>query len=43
MVVPDALSRLSTKLHSKSRLKEEKQAFVGMVLLGLNEEELIHL
>ncbi|ERF74441.1 hypothetical protein EPUS_09486 [Endocarpon pusillum Z07020] len=41
MVVPDALSRLSMKLHSQKELQQpEEKAFLGVVLLGLNEGEL---
>ena len=40
MVVPDALSRLSVKLHNQRELEEEKQAFAGVVLPGLDDAEL---
>lgn len=40
MVVPDALSRLSTKLHSQRQPPEEEQGFCGVVLLGLDGAEL---
>lgn len=41
MVVPDALSRLSIKLHSQKEPQiSEEQAYAGVVLLGLEEAEL---
>ena len=41
MVVPDALSRLSIKLHGQRESTQlEQQAFAGMVLLGLDDTEL---
>ena len=40
MVVPNALLRLSIKLHSQKEPKEEKQAFIGVILLRLDEAEL---
>ena len=40
MVISDALSRLSIKLYSERELKEEKRAFINIVLLGLNKAEL---
>lgn len=40
IVMPDALSRLSIKLYSQKKPEEEKQAFAGMILFGLDETEL---
>ena len=40
MVVSDALSRLLIKLYSQKELKEEKRAFIGIIILGLDEAEL---